>query len=113
MKKNNRKGFTLVELLAVVVILLAISVIAISSISAAIERNKAKQNAAKYDVIESYARIYFQTHRNNFNSEGTGCIDISQLDLSNSEEVDADGKLITGSVVVSYGREFTYSTSPC
>lgn len=113
--KNNKKGFTLVELLAVVVILLAISVIAISSISAAIERNKAKQNAAKYDVIESYGRIYFQTHRNSiiFSPDGTGCIDISLLDLSDAEELDADGKLINGSVRVYNGKEFTYSESPC
>ena len=45
--KMNNKGCTLIELLAVVVILLAISVIAISSISAAIERNKGKQNEEK------------------------------------------------------------------
>ena len=42
-KKNNKKGFTLVELLAVIVILLAISVIAIPSISAGIER-RAERN---------------------------------------------------------------------
>ena len=42
--KLNKKGFTLIDLLAVVVILLAISVMAISSISAAIERNKVKIN---------------------------------------------------------------------
>ena len=41
MKKLNKKGFTLVELLAVVVILLAISVIAVSSISAAIGYSEA------------------------------------------------------------------------
>ena len=46
-KRINKKGFTLVELLAVVVILLAISVMAISSIGAAVERNKAKQNETK------------------------------------------------------------------
>ena len=43
-KKNNKKGFTLVELLAVIVILLAISVVAIPSISAGMERSKAKTN---------------------------------------------------------------------
>ena len=49
--KLNKKGFTLIELLAVVVILLAITVIAVSSISAAIERNKVKQNDTKKEVI--------------------------------------------------------------
>ena len=62
--KLNKKGFTLIELLAVVVIMLAISVMAVSSISAAVERNKKKQNNAKIKVIESYAEIYYNDHKN-------------------------------------------------
>ena len=46
-KKLNKKGFTLIELLAVIVLMLAISTIAITSISAAIERNKTKQDLEK------------------------------------------------------------------
>ena len=86
--KLNKKGFTLVELLAVVVILLAISVIAVSSISAAIERNKAKQNEAKKEIIISYAKLYYEEHKNN---ESDKCINFSQLDLDDSESKDADG----------------------
>ena len=60
MKKNNKnKGFTLIELLAVVVILLTISVMAVSSISSAIERNKAKQNATKERVIHNGWALLF------------------------------------------------------
>ena len=95
--KINNKGFTLIELLAVVVILLAISVIAISSISAAIERNKAKQNDAKIDIIKTYAKLYFDSHRN---TETDGCIELGQLDLSDSEKVDADGDEFRG--VITY-----------
>ena len=62
-KKLNNKGFTLIELLAVVVILLAISVIAVSSISAAMERNKVKQDEAKKEVIISYAKLYYDEHK--------------------------------------------------
>lgn len=96
MKKLNNKGFTLIELLAVVVILLAISVVAVSSISAAIERNKAKQDEAKIDVIISYAKLYYDEHKNSLDSEiatnGYGCIDIyNDLDLSDSERKDSNG----------------------
>jgi len=94
--KLNKKGFTLVELLAVVVILLAISVIAVSSISAAIERNKAKQNEAKIEVIISYAKLYYDEHKNDYGSNV--CIDIDRLDLSDSESKDAYGDPFTGYV---------------
>ena len=56
----NKKGFTLIELLAVVVILLVIATIAVSSISAAIERNKEKQNTTKISVIVGNAGLYYQ-----------------------------------------------------
>ena len=108
----NKKGFTLIELLAVVVILLAISVMAISSISAAMERNKEKQNDAKKDVIISYAKLYYQEHKNSLSikySSGNGCIELSVLDLSDSEKVDADGNEFFG--VVEYkdnGSSFEY-----
>lgn len=99
--KINKKGFTLIELLAVVVILLAISIIAISSISAAIERNKAKQNEVKIDVIVTYAKLYYEEYKNSF-VENEICItmeDLKEKDmLSDSEIKYADGKEIKGVV---------------
>lgn len=106
--KLNKKGFTLIELLAAVVILLAISVIAISSISAAIERNKEKQNDAKIEVIISYAKLYRQSHKN---TETDGCINLSQLDLSDSESVDAWGDAFTGVVKYTASGEFSFDTT--
>lgn len=111
--KLNKKGFTLIELLAVVVILLAISVIAVSSISAAIERNKVKQNDSKIEVILSYAKLYYDEHKN---SETDGCINLSDLDLSDSEKEDADGDLFKGVIKHTNGTNFkfddTISTCP-
>lgn len=106
--KLNKKGFTLVELLAVVVILLAISVVAISSISAAIERNKAKQNDAKKEVIISYAKLYYDSHRN---TENDGCIELYNLDLSDSERVDADGNGFIGVIRYDSSGNFRFDES--
>ena len=107
--KLNKKGFTLIELLAVVVILLAISVIAVSSISAAIERNKVKQNDAKKEVIVSYAKLYYEENKNRLGN--SGCIDIGLLDLSDTESVDAYGNSFTGGVSFNNGSNFTYVDS--
>lgn len=107
MKKNNKKGFTLIELLAVIVILLAISVMAISSISAAMERNKAKQDNAKKEVIVSYAKLYYDSHKNSIN-DGV-CISLSILGLTDSEITDSNGNTFNGVVLVnSNGTKFEY-----
>ena len=112
-KKINKKGFTLIELLAVIVLMLAISVMAISSISAAIERNKAKQNEAKIDVILSYAKLYYEENKNDLLE--TGCIDpLVDLDLTDKESEDANGKSFNGGIWYENGTNFTYEENkPC
>ena len=109
--KLNKKGFTLVELLAVVVILLAITVMAISSISAAIERNKIKQNNTKIQVIISYAKLYYEDHKNTLGS--SGCMSVSSLNLSENEITDADGKVFTGFVKYNINNNIFEYTESC
>ena len=110
-KKKKNGGFTLIELLAVVVILLAISVMAISSISAAIERNKKKQNDTKINVIKSYAELYYNDNKNSLDADG--CIKILDLYskgiISKEEATDADGvDFIPGGIRYTSGKNFTY-----
>ena len=99
-KKINKKGFTLVELLAVVVLLLAISVIAISSISAAMERTNKKQEDATKKLIVSYAEMYFDENKNKLGANP--CVDVETLverySLDWNTLVDSDNNKFTGSV---------------
>lgn len=102
--KLNKKGFTLVELLAVVVILLAISVIAITSISAAIERQKTKQEDATKALIVSQAKLYFDKYKNTVGSNP--CVNV--IDLIETFNLDpdtlrnSDGQVFDGSVKSDY-----------
>ena len=100
MKKLNKKGFTLIELLAVVVILLAISVIAVSSISAAIERNKVKQNEAKQEILISYAKLYYDQYKNTLpNNRKIELSKLVDVGLATEEELyDVDGNPIAGDI---------------
>ena len=59
----NRKGFTLVELLAVLVLLSAIMYIAIPSISSSMERSKNKKKEKNIQLLEAAAEMYFADHR--------------------------------------------------
>ena len=108
MMKLNKKGFTLVELLAVVVILLAISTVAVSSISAAIERNKEKQDNAKIEVILNHARLYYQSHRNTLTNKygkNRACIMLGDLsDLTDEEKKYSSGELIRGVIIINNNK---------
>ena len=64
MKRLNKKGFTLVELLVVIVILGVIMSIAIPSITSSIERSKDKQKTQIIKLIVSAGELYVDKHKN-------------------------------------------------
>ena len=106
MKKLNNKGFTLVELLAVLVILVAIMGIAIPTISSSLERTKAKQNEARYKILESAAEQYVTDNKNviysNLETSEKCIIQVSQLAeyLSGDDMEDADGKDLSADYII-------------
>lgn len=81
MKKLNNNGFTLVELLAVIVILLIIMGIAIPSITSALSRNEEKQIEAKKDLIVSEVEIRLSKKDGFYESlkEGSCYLNIDKL----------------------------------
>lgn len=76
MKRLNKKGFTLVELLVVIVILAVIMSIAIPSITSSIERSKDKQKTQIIKLIESAGELYVDKHKNTVK---TGQITLDKL----------------------------------
>ncbi len=112
--KKNKRGFTLVELLAVIVILMAISAIAIPSITASIERSKNKQFEAKKAVIIEAARLYYSEHKVSLTKftatpPGNCYIRVDKL-LSEKELENPRGGTISGGVVYA-GGNFEFSES--
>lgn len=105
-KKLNNRGFTLVELLAVLVILIAIMGIAIPSISSSLERTKDRQNKARYKIIESAAEQYVTDYKNrvygNLDASGKCAFQIIDLSdyLSRDDMKDADGEDISLKYVI-------------
>ena len=71
MKKLNNKGFTLVELISVLVILIAIMAVAVPSISKSLGRSKEKQLERNKKVLENASELYVTNNKNKiFNSSG-------------------------------------------
>lgn len=65
---KNKKGFTLVELLAVIAILAVLAVIAVPSYNAVSKNIKQKMRDSKVDTIAAAVELYAQDHKNNCDS---------------------------------------------
>lgn len=119
-KKLNNKGFTLVELLAVLVILIAIMTIAMPTISSSLERTKEQQNQARYEVLESAAELYVTDNKNaiynklDTNNTNSCTILVSQLNeyLSEVEMKDANDKDLSNYYIIfTKPNKYEYSTT--
>ena len=124
MMKLNNKGFTLVELLAVIVILLAISMIAIPNITASLEKNKGKLSDSQKKIIVSSAELFISENKNSLSyyssfMNGSCCLSTDTLKnngYATSEDLkDANGNDITGFINYANNKyEFSDScTNPC
>ena len=57
--KMNNKGFTLVELLAVMVILITISLVSVSAVTESLVRREGKECKEQQELAVNAAKIYF------------------------------------------------------
>lgn len=115
----NNKGFTLVELLAVMAILIIILLIAIPSITATISRNQDKEIEARKDLIVSEMEAYATSHKNstkNFRN-GICAYTTEQMQnnnmLSNETLTDGEGHLIVGCVYYQTSSKEYIFENPC
>lgn len=97
-KRFNNRGFTLVELLVVIVILIAIVSLAIPSITSSMERSKDKINAGKKEVLGSAGELYLSSkNRSKLNDyyKGKCYVTLTELKtdgyISDEEMKDANG----------------------
>lgn len=120
-KKLNSRGFTLIEVLAVIVILLIIVGIAIPNISASLDRQTCKTTEAKAKLIESAAQFYVSDNRNSIRStlatlpaadanEIKSCkINIDKIsDLTSDDKIDGNGNSIKGYVIYKTDETYTF-----
>ena len=114
MKKLNNNGFTLVELLAVLVILITIMSIAIPTISSSLERSKDSQNKQKQKLLESAAELYVADHKNSLN--GKKCVKLRVLQKEGYVDTDAvkdvDDNSFRGCILFPNETDSKYRFSP-
>ena len=103
----NNKGFTLVELLAVMVILAAISLIVVGGISASLDKRYEKEEKEQIELAIGAAKIYFSLNE-------VKCVTVQDLIkdkyFSNKRKVD---RLKVGNTIKLVGNKYIYDSSGC
>ncbi len=114
--KNNKKGFTLVELLAVVIILIIIMTIAITTVNKQMEKTRKNAFVADVNIFIKAAQQKYSSDRSNHAAgedlfhnaiEGKVCYSIDQQLIG--KYADKTSESYTGSVEVCYGEECEYA----
>lgn len=101
---KNEKGLTLIELLAVIVILAIISAIAIPAIGNIIDNSR--YNAVKADAINvlNAANLYYTD-----NPDATTAVTVANL--KSDKYLDSSGKITEGSVSIAVPHALTITTA--
>lgn len=111
MKKLNKKGFTLVELLAVIVVLAVIMLLAVNAVIP--QMNKARKNAfvteaqSVIDAASTYYQNAMLTGENDNITAAGGCVSVEDL---KGEYLDKDDDNFTGSVNISIDASTNVAT---
>ena len=95
MKRMNNLVFTLVELLAVIVILLGIAAVSVFNVSSSLKRNEEQECDRQKEIIKNAAKIYFSLNQNEENVSIGELIRVGHLKednyiLSNSVNINYD-----------------------
>jgi len=102
---KNNKGFTLVELLTVMVILAGISLVVVSGITASLERRDEKECREQMELAINAAKIYFS-----LSEDGVSAVSINTLISSGYLEDSKSNRLNGGEIRIGSGiYEYTGS----
>lgn len=103
----NNKGFTLVELLAVMVILISISLVAVVTVTESLTRREEKELNEQIELAKGAAKIYFSLN-------GNSCVEISELISGNYfSETHKIDELNSSWTVKLVNNEYVYSSTEC
>ena len=109
---KNKKGVTLVELLAVIVIMGIIAAIAVPAIGGLIKNSEEKAIVGTLTTVEEAARLYASVTENDSTSRQVSFLDDEDyVDLTGYTFTGLTFTVSNGSVVWSYGTPMTVETS--
>ena len=102
--KINNKGFTLVEILAILVILGVIIAIMIPNVNNLIEKNKNNSYNQLIKSIESATKMYISDYRYNITLEDKTCTEASMINIKKVANNDISDSKIPIKILIDEGN---------
>lgn len=105
----NNKGFTLVELLAVMVILISIALVTVVSVTSSLTRREEKECIEQQELAVSAAKIYFSMNNSNTVTIANlnGGVGPDYIDYFKDDE--KINMLSSGDVITISGNKYLYN----
>ncbi len=111
----NKKGFTLIELMGVLILISILTIVIIPTIVKVLKDNKTKLYNTQVDLIENAARLWGSDNDTNLSKTETIYLPVNDLlnegYIDNEDIVDPrnTNKKLTGCVYISYAsKKWTY-----
>ena len=100
MKKFNRRAFTLIEMLVVVIVLGVILAIAIPSVSNLINQNRKKMYQVHMDIVEEKTQLFIDRYQGELESSNATCFQIDYQDLLDQDFITEQDVSCSGSIII-------------
>jgi len=121
---KDNKAFTLIELLAIIVILGVITIVSVPSIATSNKKTKERDHEQFCQTIKNAAEVYIETHQDiegikklkagTINSYTITIDDLIATGFINSNLKDSNGASVGGSITASKsGSKIVYSYDSC
>ena len=100
MKKFNRKAFTLIEMLVVVIVLGVILAIAIPSVRNLINQNRNRKYQVHMSIVEEKTKLFIDRYHGELESSSANCFQIDYQDLLDQDFITEQDVYCRGSIII-------------
>lgn len=100
MNRLNKKAFTLIEMLVVVVIIGVVLAIAIPAVSNIIDSNRNRMYQTHMNIVEQKAQLFIDQHKGELKSINATCFQVNYKTLVDKDFIIESDVNCTGTIII-------------
>jgi len=96
----NKKAFTLIEMLVVVVIIGVVLAIAIPAVSNIMDSNDSRMYKTHLQIVEQKAQLFIDKNKGELRNGGASCYQVNYKELVNKEFIVESDVVCNGTIII-------------